>query len=73
MGVKKGILTKTAMALEIKVNLSLLWNAASNAFPGALAAPIPQHRLVRSFYARAARIDADMLVEQLLASVPPEV
>jgi MoxR-like ATPase len=38
----------------------------------ALAAPVMRHRLVLNFHARADKVDADMLVEQLLASVPQE-
>jgi MoxR-like ATPase len=36
----------------------------------ALAAPVLRHRLVLNFHARADKIDADALVERLLASVP---
>src|SRR5215471_17653726 len=38
----------------------------------ALAAPVLRHRLVLNFHARADKIDADTLVERLLASVPQE-
>jgi MoxR-like ATPase len=38
----------------------------------ALAAPVLRHRLVLNFHARADKIDADMLVERLLAAVPQE-
>jgi MoxR-like ATPase len=38
----------------------------------ALAAPVMRHRLVLNFHARADKVDADMLVEQLLANVPQE-
>ncbi|HTU23141.1 MAG TPA: MoxR family ATPase [Gemmataceae bacterium] len=38
----------------------------------ALAAPVMRHRLVLNFHARADKVDADMLVERLLASVPQE-
>ncbi|HEY1380297.1 MAG TPA: MoxR family ATPase [Gemmataceae bacterium] len=38
----------------------------------ALAAPVLRHRLVLNFHARADKVDADMLVERLLASVPQE-
>jgi MoxR-like ATPase len=38
----------------------------------ALAAPVMRHRLVLNFHARADKIDADTLVERLLASVPQE-
>jgi MoxR-like ATPase len=38
----------------------------------ALAAPVLRHRLVLNFHARADKIDADKLVERLLASVPQE-
>jgi MoxR-like ATPase len=31
-----------------------------------------RHRLVLNFHARADKVDADMLVERLLASVPQE-
>ena len=36
----------------------------------ALAAPVLRHRLVMNFHARADKIDADELVERLLAAVP---
>jgi MoxR-like ATPase len=39
----------------------------------ALAAPVLRHRLVLNFHARADKVDADTLVERLLASVPQEV
>jgi MoxR-like ATPase len=39
----------------------------------ALAAPVLRHRLVLNFHARADKIDADKLVERLLATVPQEV
>src|SRR5438270_780082 len=39
----------------------------------ALAAPVLRHRLVLNFHARADKVDADALVERLLASVPQEV
>jgi MoxR-like ATPase len=39
----------------------------------ALAAPVMRHRLVLNFHARADKVDTDMLVERLLASVPQEV
>src|SRR5829696_5035246 len=38
----------------------------------ALAAPVMRHRLVLNFHARADKVDADTLVERLLASVPQE-
>jgi MoxR-like ATPase len=38
----------------------------------ALAAPVLRHRLVLNFLARADKVDADMLVERLLAHVPQE-
>ena len=38
----------------------------------ALAASVLRHRLVLNFHARADKVDADMLVERLLASVPQE-
>jgi MoxR-like ATPase len=38
----------------------------------ALAAPVLRHRLVLNFHARADKVDADKLVERLLASVPQE-
>jgi len=38
----------------------------------ALAAPVLRHRLVLNFHARADKLDADMLVERLLATVPQE-
>jgi MoxR-like ATPase len=38
----------------------------------ALAAPVLRHRLVLNFHARADKIDADNLVERLLATVPQE-
>jgi MoxR-like ATPase len=38
----------------------------------ALAAPVMRHRLVLNFHARADKMDADMLIERLLASVPQE-
>ena len=38
----------------------------------ALAAPVLRHRLVLNFHARADKLDADMLVEKLLALVPQE-
>jgi MoxR-like ATPase len=38
----------------------------------ALAAPVLRHRLVLNFHARADKVDSDMLVERLLASVPQE-
>ena len=38
----------------------------------ALAAPVLRHRLVLNFHARADKIDADKLVERLLATVPQE-
>jgi MoxR-like ATPase len=38
----------------------------------ALAAPVLRHRLVLNFHARADKVDADTLVERLLASVPQE-
>jgi MoxR-like ATPase len=38
----------------------------------ALAAPVLRHRLVLNFHARADKVDADALVERLLASVPQE-
>jgi MoxR-like ATPase len=37
-----------------------------------LAAPVLRHRLVLNFHARADKIDADKLVERLLAAVPQE-
>ena len=39
----------------------------------ALAAPVLRHRLVLNFHARADKVDADKLVERLLAAVPQEV
>jgi MoxR-like ATPase len=39
----------------------------------ALAAPVLRHRLVLNFHARADKVDADALVERLLAAVPQEV
>jgi MoxR-like ATPase len=39
----------------------------------ALAAPVLRHRLVLNFHARADKIEADTIVERLLASVPQEV
>ncbi len=39
----------------------------------ALAAPVLRHRLVLNFHARADKVDADTLVERLLAAVPQEV
>jgi MoxR-like ATPase len=39
----------------------------------ALAAPVLRHRLVLNFHARADKVDADTLVERLLAHVPQEV
>jgi MoxR-like ATPase len=39
----------------------------------ALAAPVMRHRLVLNFHARADKVDADTLIERLLASVPQEV
>jgi MoxR-like ATPase len=38
----------------------------------AIAAPVLRHRLVLNFHARADKIDADILVDRLLASVPQE-
>jgi MoxR-like ATPase len=38
----------------------------------ALAAPVLRHRLVLNFHARADKVDADALVERLLASVPQD-
>src|SRR5215470_5498547 len=38
----------------------------------ALAAPVLRHRLVLNFHARADKVDADTLVQRLLASVPQE-
>jgi MoxR-like ATPase len=38
----------------------------------ALAKPVLRHRLVLNFHARADKVDSDMLVERLLASVPQE-
>jgi MoxR-like ATPase len=38
----------------------------------ALAAPVLRHRLVLNFHARADKVDADTLIERLLASVPQE-
>jgi MoxR-like ATPase len=38
----------------------------------ALAAPVLRHRLVLNFHARADKVDADALVERLLAAVPQE-
>jgi MoxR-like ATPase len=38
----------------------------------ALAAPVMRHRLVLNFHARADKVDADMLIERLLAAVPQE-
>jgi MoxR-like ATPase len=38
----------------------------------AIAAPVLRHRLVLNFHARADKVDADALVERLLASVPQE-
>src|SRR5262249_53130877 len=38
----------------------------------ALAAPVLRHRLVLNFHARAAKVDADTLIERLLHSVPQE-
>jgi MoxR-like ATPase len=38
----------------------------------ALATPVLRHRLVLNFHARADKVDADALVERLLASVPQE-
>jgi MoxR-like ATPase len=38
----------------------------------ALAAPVLRHRLVLNFHARADKVDADALIERLLASVPQE-
>jgi MoxR-like ATPase len=38
----------------------------------ALAPAVLRHRLVLNFHARADKVDADMLVERLLASVPQE-
>ena len=35
--------------------------------------PVLRHRLVLNFHARADKVDADKLVERLLASVPQEV
>jgi MoxR-like ATPase len=37
-----------------------------------LAAPVMRHRLVLNFHARADKVEADMLIERLLASVPQE-
>jgi MoxR-like ATPase len=37
-----------------------------------LAAPVLRHRLVLNFHARADKVDADMLIERLLAGVPQE-
>jgi MoxR-like ATPase len=39
----------------------------------ALAAPVLRHRLVLNFHARADKVDADALVERLLAAVPRDV
>jgi MoxR-like ATPase len=39
----------------------------------ALAAPVLRHRLVLNFLARADKVDADTLVERLLAHVPQEI
>jgi MoxR-like ATPase len=39
----------------------------------ALAAPVLRHRLVLNFHARADKVDADNIVEQLLATVPQDV
>jgi MoxR-like ATPase len=39
----------------------------------ALAAPVLRHRLVLNFHARADKVNADTLIEQLLAAVPQEV
>jgi MoxR-like ATPase len=38
----------------------------------ALAAPVLRHRLVLNFHARADKVDADSLIQQLLAAVPQE-
>jgi MoxR-like ATPase len=38
----------------------------------ALATPVLRHRLVLNFHARADKVDADKLVERLLAAVPQE-
>jgi MoxR-like ATPase len=38
----------------------------------ALAAPVLRHRLVLNFHARADKVDADTLIERLLAAVPQE-
>ena len=38
----------------------------------ALAAPVLRHRLVLNFHARADKVDADALIQQLLAAVPQE-
>jgi len=38
----------------------------------ALAAPVLRHRLVLNFHARADKVDADTLIQQLLAAVPQE-
>ena len=37
-----------------------------------LAAPVLRHRLVLNFHARADRVDADALVERLIATIPQE-
>jgi MoxR-like ATPase len=37
-----------------------------------LAAPVLRHRLVLNFHARADKVDADALVERLLATIPQE-
>jgi MoxR-like ATPase len=37
-----------------------------------LAAPVLRHRLVLNFHARADKVDADTLVDRLLANVPQE-
>jgi MoxR-like ATPase len=37
-----------------------------------LAAPVLRHRLVLNFHARADKVDADTLIERLLAAVPQE-
>jgi hypothetical protein len=33
---------------------------------------VPRHRLALNFHARADKVDADMMVERLLSSVPLE-
>ena len=50
------------------------WKLTADGVPlDAPTEPVLRHRLVLNFHARADKVDADALVERLLASVPQEV